>query len=102
MIEEVDVDVPVRTADDQWTQFEDFPLFMDHITAVKQLDDAHVHFEAKIVGMKREWDAEITEQTPDQRVAWKATDGTANSGVDLRGRSSMNRDELVDALSPET
>lgn len=81
MIEEIDVDVPVRVAYDQWTQFEDFPLFMDHITEVKQLDDSHVHFSAKILGISKEWDAEITEQTPDQRIAWVATDGTLNSGV---------------------
>ncbi len=81
MIEETDVQVPVRTAYDQWTQFEDFPLFMDHITDVSQIDATHVHFEAKILGLTRAWDAEITEQTPDQRVAWTATDGTQNSGV---------------------
>lgn len=81
MLEQIDVEVPVRTAYDQWTQFEDFPLFMDHLAEVKQLDDTHVHFEAKILGLSRSWDAEITEQTPDQRVAWKATDGTLNSGV---------------------
>lgn len=81
MLTEIDVDVPVRTAYDQWTQFEDFPLFMDHIVEAEQLDETHVRFKASIVGLKREWEAEITEQTPDQRIAWTAVDGTHTSGV---------------------
>jgi uncharacterized membrane protein len=81
MITEIDVRVPARVAYNQWTQFEDFPLFMDHVKDVKQLDDTHVHFEAAIAGVKREWDAEITQQTPDQRIAWTAVDGTNNGGV---------------------
>ncbi|MBX3285569.1 MAG: SRPBCC family protein [Acidimicrobiales bacterium] len=81
MLSEIDVDVPVRTAYDQWTQFEDFPLFMRHVKEVEQLDDRHVRFKASILGVKREWEAEITEQTPDQRVAWTAVDGTANAGA---------------------
>lgn len=81
MITEIDVDVAVRTAYDQWTQFQDFPLFMDHVSEVEQLDDTHVRFKASILGLKREWEAEITEQTPDQRIAWTAVDGTNTSGV---------------------
>ena len=81
MITEIDVAVPVRTAYNQWTQFEDFPLFMDHVTKVEQLDDTHVRFDASIAGVSRQWDAEITEQTPDHRIAWNSVDGTDNSGV---------------------
>ena len=81
MITEIDIDTPVRVAYDQWTQFEDFPLFMDHVEKVEQLDDAHVHWTARIAGVSREWDAEITEQTPDQRIAWTSTDGTSHAGV---------------------
>lgn len=81
MINDIEVDVPVRTAYDQWTQFTDFPLFMDHISKVDQLDDTHVRFTASILGITREWEAEITEQTPDQRIAWTAVDGTSTSGV---------------------
>jgi len=81
MIHEIDIDLPVNTVYNQWTQFEDFPLFMKHVIDVRQLDDTHTHWKAKISGVSREWEAEITEQTPDQRVAWTATDGTANSGV---------------------
>jgi uncharacterized membrane protein len=77
----VEVEVPVRAAYDQWTQFESFPKFMEGVEAVRQLDDTHLHWIAEIGGVRREWDAEITEQTPDQRIAWKATDGAHNDGV---------------------
>jgi len=77
----IDVQVPVRTAYSQWTQFEAFPQFMEGVDSVKQLDDTHLHWIADIAGIRREWDAEITEQTPDQRIAWRATDGTENAGV---------------------
>ncbi|HSP03352.1 MAG TPA: SRPBCC family protein [Acidimicrobiales bacterium] len=81
MIHEIDIDLPVNTVYNQWTQFEDFPLFMKHVVDVRQIDDTHTAWKAKISGISREWQAEITEQTPDQRVAWTATDGTENSGV---------------------
>jgi len=77
----IDVEVPVRTAYNQWTQFEEFPRFMDGVESVQQLDDTHLRWAAKIAGVRREWDAEITEQTPDQRIAWQATSGTTNAGV---------------------
>jgi uncharacterized membrane protein len=77
----IEIDVPVRTAYNQWTQFEEFPNFMEGVESVKQLDDTHLHWAAEIAGVRREWDAEITEQTPDQRIAWKATAGTTNAGV---------------------
>ncbi|MDE0802459.1 MAG: SRPBCC family protein [Acidimicrobiales bacterium] len=78
---EIEIDLPVRTVYDQWTQFEDFPLFMKHIVDVEQVDDTTVLWSAKISGISREWKAEITEQTPDQRVAWTSTDGTKHAGV---------------------
>ena len=79
--QDIEVDVPVRTAYDQWTQFEEFPRFMEGVEQVRQVDDTHLHWKAEIAGVTREWDAEITEQTPDQRVAWRATTGTDNAGV---------------------
>ena len=79
--ESVDVEVPVRTAYDQWTQFEEFPRFMDGVESVTQIDDTHVHWVAEIAGVRREWDAEITEQHPDERVAWTARSGQHNAGV---------------------
>jgi uncharacterized membrane protein len=79
--ESVEVDVPVRTAYNQWTQFESFPEFLDGVESVTQQGDTHLHWVAEIFGVKREWDAEITEQLPDERVAWRSTDGTENAGV---------------------
>ena len=77
----VEVEVPVREAYNQWTQFEEFPSFMDGVERVEQVDDTHLHWKAEIAGDELEWDAEITEQTPDQRVAWKSTNGAENAGV---------------------
>jgi len=78
VIETVDVHVPLQTAYNQWTQFEEFPNFMDGIEEVRQLDDTHLHWVAEIGGKRQEWDAEITEQKPDERVAWKSTGSDHN------------------------
>ena len=77
----VDVNVPIRAAYDQWTQFEEFPRFMESVKEVRQLDDTHLHWTAEIAGVTKEWDAEITEQHPEERVAWKSTSGAQNAGV---------------------
>ena len=77
----IDVNVPVRVAYDQWTQFEEFPRFMEAVESVKQIDATHVHWVAKIAGVRKEWDAEITQQEPDQRVAWTSTSGAENAGA---------------------
>ncbi|WP_229398243.1 SRPBCC family protein [Micromonospora okii] len=79
--EHVDVDVPIRTAYDQWTQFEEFPHFMEGVQEVRQLTDTMTHWTVEIAGVKREFDAAITEQLPDERVAWRSTGGTQQSGV---------------------
>jgi len=79
--ESIDIDVPVRTAYNQWTQFEEFPAFMEGVESVTQVDDTHLHWVADIGGVQREWDAVITEQHPDERVAWTSTSGTSNAGV---------------------
>ena len=81
IVESIDVRVPVRTAYNQWTQFETFPEFMEGVERVDQLDDTRLHWVAKVGGKTKEWDAKITEQTPDQRVAWTATEGAENAGV---------------------
>ena len=79
--ETIEVNVPVKTAYNQWTQFEEFPRFMSNVQEVKQVDDTHLRWRAKVAGQEQEWDAEITEQTPDQRVAWVNTTGSRNAGV---------------------
>jgi hypothetical protein len=77
----IQVDVPVTTAYDQWTQFEDFPYFMGGVKEVRQLDDRRLHWVAEIAGVRREWEASILEQVPDQKIAWAATAGATNAGA---------------------
>jgi polyketide cyclase/dehydrase/lipid transport protein len=77
----ITVDVPVTTAYNQWTQFEDFPSFMGGIQQVQQLNDRMIHWVAEIAGVKREWDAAILEQVPDRKIAWAATSGATNAGA---------------------
>jgi uncharacterized membrane protein len=79
--ESIDVDVPVTVAYNQWTQFESFPEFMNGVESVVQTDDTHLHWRTSVAGKTREFDAEITEQHPDERVAWKSTDGVEHAGV---------------------
>jgi uncharacterized membrane protein len=83
MEKSIEVNVPVSTAYNQWTQFEEFPTFMAGVESVTQRDDTHLHWVAEIVGVRREWDAEIVEQIPDQRIAWRAVGGTKNDGTVL-------------------
>jgi uncharacterized membrane protein len=77
----IDVDVPVHTAYDQWTQFEDFPRFMDGVKSVEQLDDTRLHWKAVIAGQQKDWDAQILEQRPDEMVSWASTSGARNAGT---------------------
>jgi uncharacterized membrane protein len=77
----IDVNVPVRTAYNQWTQFESFPQFMEGVEYVRQLDDKRLAWKAEIGGHTEEWTAEITEQHPDHRIAWRSTSGAPNAGV---------------------
>jgi uncharacterized membrane protein len=78
----IEVRVPVRQVYNQWTQFEEFPKFMEGVQSVQQLDDTHVRWVAEIRGESRQWTTEITEQQPDTRIAWKTVDGEVkNDGV---------------------
>ncbi|HWH43600.1 MAG TPA: SRPBCC family protein [Thermoleophilaceae bacterium] len=77
----IEVDVPISTAYNQWTQFEEFPRFMEGVEEVRQLDDRRLHWVADIGGQRHEWEAEITEQHPDERVAWRNVDVKDNAGV---------------------
>ena len=79
--ESIDVAVPVSTAYNQWTQFESFPQFMGGVESITQTSDTRTHWVTSIGGVRREFDAEITEQHPDERVAWKSTDGESHAGV---------------------
>jgi uncharacterized membrane protein len=77
----IDVKAPARQVYNQWTQFEDFPRFMEGVERVAQLDDKRLHWKANIYGQDEEWFAEITEQIPDKRIAWRSTSGATNAGV---------------------
>jgi uncharacterized membrane protein len=79
--ESVDVEVPVSRAYNQWTQFETFPEFMEGVRDVRQLDDTHLHWITEVGGVRREFDATVTEQHPDERVAWKSDSGPRHAGV---------------------
>jgi len=80
----IEVRQPVRTVYNQWTQFEEFPRFMAGVKEVKQLDATHVHWHAEVWGKDKEWDAEITEQVPDQCIAWRSTTGDAPNAGSVR------------------
>jgi uncharacterized membrane protein len=77
----IEVNAPLRAVYNQWTQFEDFPRFMEGVEEVRQLDDKRLHWRAKIGGKLKEWNAEITEQRPDERIAWTSRGGAWNAGV---------------------
>ncbi|MDB6022365.1 MAG: cyclase/dehydrase, partial [Pedosphaera sp.] len=80
----IEVEAPIKEVYNQWTEFERFPEFMEGVEEVRQLDDGRLHWVAEIGGKKKEWDAEIYEQIPDHRIAWRSTSGTRNGGaVDL-------------------
>ena len=77
----IEVDVPISTAYNQWTQFEEFPRFMQDVEEVRQVDDTHLHWRANIAGKPVEWDSEITTQIPDRRISWRSTSGATNAGT---------------------
>jgi uncharacterized membrane protein len=77
----VEVDCPVRTVYNQWTQFEEFPRFMAGVKNVRQLDETRLRFEAEVWGKDEAWESEITEQTPDERISWRSTSGARNAGT---------------------
>ncbi len=77
----IEIDRPLRMVYDQWTQFEEFPRFMEGVEEVQQLDDRHLKWRARIAGKVEEWEAEIVQQIPDQTIAWRHTRGAVNGGV---------------------
>ena len=97
----IEVAVPVRTAYNQWTQFEEFPRFMEGVEEVRQLDDTHLHWRTKVGGREQEFDAQITEQRPDERIAWTATQGVDQAGVVTFHRVDDRRTKVMLQLDAE-
>lgn len=92
----IEVQVPVSTAYNQWTQFEEFPRFMRHVEEIRQIDDTHLHWKVTIAGRTAEFDAEVTEQIPDARVAWRSTSGPRHAGaVDFHRLSDSSTQMMV-------
>jgi len=102
--ESIELDVPVSTAYNQWTQFEEFPKFMATVESVNQVDDTHLHWRANVAGKTKEWDAEITEQIPDKRIAWRSINGVHNAGVVTFHKIGENRTRVMLQMDyePET
>ncbi|MEV5357954.1 SRPBCC family protein [Streptomyces sp. NPDC093516] len=101
--ETVEVDVPLHTAYNQWTQFEEFPNFMEGVEEVRQVDDRHNHWTTKIGGVRREFDTEIVDQLPDERVTWRTTSGDTNQKGSVRFErvdDTHTRVELVMEIEP--
>ena len=99
--EQITVDVPVRAAYDRWTRFEDFPSFMEGVESVKQLDDTTVRWTASVGGVSKTWTAEIVDQTPDTRIAWKSVDGAENAGAVLFEADGADRTRVTLRIDAE-
>jgi len=97
----IEVNLPIRTVYDQWTQFEEFPQFMEGVEQVRQLDDKRLHWVAEIAGHRHEWDAELYEQIPDQQIAWRSISGTRNEGAVRFEALPENRTRVYVRLSFE-
>ena len=97
----IEINVPVKAAYNQWTQFEEFPKFMEGVKQVRQLDNTHLHWKADIGGKEKEWDAEITEQIPDERIAWTSRSGAFNAGVVTFHRLSDAKSKVMLQLQYE-
>lgn len=101
--ESIEVEVPISTAYNQWTQFEEFPTFMEGVDEITQLDDSHLHWKVSMGGRTEEFDAEITEQIPDTRIAWTTVEGPKHGGAVDFHRLSDDRTQLMvvmDAQDP--
>jgi uncharacterized membrane protein len=91
----IDIDLPIRTVYNQWTQFEEFPRFMEGVREVRQIDDTHLRWRAEIAAREKEWEAEITEQIPDERIAWRSRAGAGNAGVVTFHRLSETKTRVM-------
>jgi uncharacterized membrane protein len=97
----IDVSVPVRSAYNQWTQFEEFPRFMEGVEEIRQVDDTHLHWRTKVAGREKEFDAEVTEQLPDERVAWRSQAGAEHAGVVTFHRLGDNETRVMVQMDVE-
>jgi uncharacterized membrane protein len=97
----IEIDAPASTVYGVWTRFEEFPEFMEGVEEVKQVDDRHLHWRASVFGKREEWDAEITEQVPDKRIAWTSTGGATNAGAVTFHRLSDDRSKVMLQLEVE-
>jgi uncharacterized membrane protein len=95
LLESVDIEVPVTKAYDQWTQFEEFPRFMKHVKAVRQVSDRMLHWTVSLGGQQKEFDAEIVEQIPDHRIAWRSLGAVQHAGVVTFHRLSDTRSRVT-------
>ncbi|HEY9289856.1 MAG TPA: SRPBCC family protein [Microlunatus sp.] len=100
--ETIEVNVPVQKAYNQWTQFESFPKFMSGVERVQQFDDKHLHWKVSIGGVSREYDAEITEQRPDEVIAWRSSGDTDNSGTVRFEKLDENTTRISAAIGYDT
>jgi uncharacterized membrane protein len=99
--ESIEIEAPVRTVYNQWTQFERFPQFMEGVEEVRQLDDKRLHWVANVAGRRHEWDAEIREQVPDERIAWRSTSGERSEGAVRFEKIAENRTRVHVAIQYE-
>ena len=99
--ESIEVEVPVSTAYNQWTQFEEFPKFMDTVDEIRQLDDTKLHWVVSAAGRREEFDAVITEQIPDTRIAWTTTEGPKHAGVVDFHKLSDDRTQIMVVMDTE-
>ena len=95
----IEVDAPLQQVYNQWTQFEEFPRFMDGVEEVRQLDDKRLFWKAQIFGKNEEWEAEIYEQIPDKRIAWRSTSGAPNAGAVSFSTAGANRTVVTLSIS---
>jgi uncharacterized membrane protein len=100
--ESIEVNVPVSTAYNQWTQFEEFPKFMEGVESVQQMDDTHLKWVAEVGGKRHEWTAEILEQKPEKTVAWRALEGHDNSGSVTFEPLDQNKTRINVVMEHET
>jgi uncharacterized membrane protein len=90
----IEVDVPLSVAYNQWTQFEDFPRFMEGVEEIRQINDSHLFWRVKLAGVTREFHAEIVEQRPDERIAWRSSEGAMHAGVVAFHRLGASRTKI--------